>query len=108
MSIFAFWLNQLFPPELRDRCRKGRLHASVHRGKLRHRSAFTKTRIQIPCPQVQQERPRAAGKTAGRETLFCFLKLPAGTENTKSSLKKQKGDLEKNQDINLLKLATPI
>jgi len=43
----------------------------------------------LSCPQVWRELQR---KATGRETLFCFLKLPAGSENTKSSLRKQKGD----------------
>lgn len=37
-------------------------------------------------------------------SLFCFLKLPAGTRNTKSSLNKTEKGLKKNQDINLVKL----
>lgn len=64
---------------------KGEPHTSVQRGKLRHRAGLTEGQG----PGVvsrSSKKPRAAGKAAGGETLFCFLKLPAGTESTKSSL----------------------
>lgn len=64
---------------------KGEPHTSVQRGKLRHRAGPSEGQG----PGVvsrSSKKPRAAGKAAGGETLFCFLKLPAGTKNTKSSL----------------------
>lgn len=45
-----------------------------------------------PAPGASMRGLEQQWKAAGRETLFCFLKLPAGTENTKSSLKKTERD----------------
>lgn len=66
---------------------QGKPHTSAQRGKLRHSADLSQGQDpDIPVSR-SSKRPRAAGMAAGREVLFCFLKLPAGTENTKSSLK---------------------